>query len=367
MVQITGGDEAYMARAIALARKGQYTCRPNPSVGCVIVNENQIVGEGWHWQAGGPHAEINALDAAGNRSHGATAYVTLAPCDHYGRTPPCSQALIKAGIRRLVYGCDDPNEAARGGLARLEQAGITVAGPVLEADALALNTGFFQRVRTGLPRVRAKIAASLDGATAMASGESKWITGPAARSDVQRLRARSGAIVTGIGTVLADNPALTVRARELELTDAAAIAELQPLRVIVDSRFRVNEDLQILRQPGEALVVTARKDCAVDGAQTVTLANGEGKVALPELLYELGRRQINDVLIEAGAKLTGAFINEGLVDELIIYLAPKLMGSRTRPMTALAFDKMSDALDLELSDVRAVGDDLRITAQLRRK
>lgn len=358
------GDEHYMARAIELARRGWYTARPNPRVGCVIVKNDRVVGEGWHQRAGEPHAEANALQMAGAAASGATAYVSLEPCNHQGRTPPCAGALIEAGVSRVVYAVEDPHKDARGGLETLTEAGIEVCGPLLEAEARAVNAGFLQCIATGRPRVTLKVAASLDGRTAMASGESQWITGPQARSDVQRLRAQSGAIITGIGTVLQDDPALTVRAEQLDLPNAEAVARSQPLRVIVDSRFRVREGLKILQTPGEVLIATAEPGASLAGIETLTIPNSEGKVALPALLDELGARHCNDVLVEAGARLAGAFVREGLVDELIVYLAPKLLGSRAMPMLELSFDKMAQALDLRITDIRALGNDWRVTARI---
>jgi diaminohydroxyphosphoribosylaminopyrimidine deaminase/5-amino-6-(5-phosphoribosylamino)uracil reductase len=359
-------DSTYMTRAIELAKRGWYTTKPNPRVGCVIVAGDKIVGEGWHERAGEAHAEIVALDMAGDKAAGATAYVSLEPCCHQGRTPPCTNRLIEAGIKRLVYAIKDPNVSAGGGEKKLRSAGVEVEGPLLEAAARQLNMGFFHRCETGLPRVTMKIAASLDGRTAMANGESQWITGPPARQDVQRLRAQNGAVITGIGTVLQDDPAMTVRAEQLGLADAETIAELQPLRVIVDSKFRIREDLKILWGPGEALVVTALNNVAAltNGTEVISLPNPQGKVSLSALLRELANRQCNDVLVEAGANLAGAFVEEGLVDELIIYMAPKLMGSKARAMMSLNFDNMADALELDIVDVRALGNDWRVNAQI---
>ncbi|OUS11083.1 riboflavin biosynthesis protein RibD [Gammaproteobacteria bacterium 53_120_T64] len=350
-----------MARAIQLAKQGWYTARPNPRVGCVIVKAGEVIGEGWHHRAGGPHAEIVALNDAGDVACGATAYVTLEPCNHHGRTPPCAEALIAAGIVRVIYGLADPHRVASGGIGKLEAAGIAVDGPLLEEEAGALNPGFVKRCETGLPRVTLKLAASMDGRSAMASGESQWITGPAARSDVQRLRAANGAIITGIGTVLEDNPALTVREIPPGLS-ADGLAEMQPLRVIVDSRLRTTAGLNILQPPGDVLVATAQSEGGVKGAEVCTLPNGNGKVDLQALLLELGRREYSDVLVEAGGKLAGAFLEQGLVDELIIYMAPKLLGSDGMPMAVLPLRAMSEALALEITDIRAVGKDWRITA-----
>ncbi len=356
-------DEAFVAHTIELARRGWYTAKPNPRVGCVIVADGKIVGEGWHQRAGEPHAEVNALDMAGALSKDATAYVSLEPCNHQGRTPPCTGQLIAAGVKRVVYAVKDPDETAGGGEQTLRDAGVEVIGPLLETEARAVNAGFLQRCETGLPKVTLKIAASLDGRTAMASGESQWITGPAARSDVQRLRAQSGAIITGIGTVLQDDPAMTVRAEQLNLPDADDIAQLQPLRVIVDSQLKTRPGLKILQQPGEVVVATAQQDGSIPGVELISLPNSDGKVDLRGLLKELAERQCNDVLVEAGAKLAGAFIREGLVDELIIYLAPKLLGRKAMPMLDLAFDKMLEAIELDIVDVRALDKDWRITAR----
>jgi len=357
----TAADSGHMARAIQLAKKGWYTARPNPRVGCVIVLAGEVVGEGWHQRAGGPHAEIVALSEAGEDARGATAYVSLEPCNHHGRTPPCAEALITAGIARVVYGLADPHRVASGGIGKLEAAGITVNGPLLEQEARAINPGFVKRCQTGLPRVTLKLAASIDGRSAMASGESQWITGPAARSDVQRLRAENAAIITGIGTVLEDNPSLNVRETQAGLS-SEELAEMQPLRVIVDSRLRITEGLNILQPPGAALVATAQSEGSVKGAEVCSLPDDSGKVDLLALLKELGRREYSDVLVEAGGKLAGVFLQQGLVDELIIYMAPKLLGSDGMPMAVLPFSAMSEALALEITDIRAVGNDWRITA-----
>jgi len=354
-------DTGYMARAIQLAKKGWYTARPNPRVGCVIVRAGELVGEGWHHRAGGPHAEVVALKDAGEAARNATAYVSLEPCNHHGRTPPCADALIAAGVERVVYGLADPHRVASGGIGKLEAAGITVDGPVLEQEARALNPGFVKRCQTGVPRVTLKLAASMDGRSAMASGESQWITGPAARSDVQRIRAENAAIITGIGTVLEDNPSLNVRETQPGL-GADELAEMQPLRVIVDSRLRTTEGLNILQPPGDVLVATAQSEGGVKDAEICSLPNENGKVDLQALLLELGRREYSDVLVEAGGKLAGVFLEQGLVDALIIYMAPKLMGSDAMPMAVLPFSAMSEAVALEITDIRAVGKDWRITA-----
>ncbi len=361
----TATDLEMMARAIELARRGEYTTMPNPRVGCVLCRDGEIIGEGWHQRAGGPHAEVHALTAAGDKATGATAYVTLEPCSHHGRTPPCADALIAAGVSRVVYGMIDPNpQVAGAGIHRLQQAGIEVDGPLLQEQAQALNPGFSKRQREGLPRVTLKLAMSLDGRTAMASGESQWITGAAARSDVQRLRARSCAIVTGIETVLADNPSMTVRADELGLENSVEVASRQPLRVIVDSKLRIPPEATILQ--GElVLLATAKAATALTklpNAEIVPLPGSDGRVDLTALLAELARRQCNDVLIESGAVLAGAFLRQKLVDEMVYYVAPALLGSDARPLLQLPLQTMAEKIQLNTVDLRAVGNDWRIIA-----
>ncbi|SDS98067.1 diaminohydroxyphosphoribosylaminopyrimidine deaminase [Halopseudomonas xinjiangensis] len=361
-----------MARALELAARGLYTTEPNPRVGCVLVNGGQVVGEGWHKRAGEGHAEVNALREAGDRAKGATAYVTLEPCSHFGKTPPCADALIGAGVARVVAAMQDPNPQVAGrGLARLRDAGIETDCGLLEAEAAALNPGFIKRMQTGRPYVRVKLAMSVDGRTAMASGESKWITGPEARADVQRLRARSGAIISGADSVLQDDSALTVRAAELglPLAEAEAAAARLPLRVLIDGRMRVPLDSRLFREPGPILVVCRgvrgrEQDYGFAGAELLTLPDDAGeRVDLPELLAELGARQCNEVLVESGAGLAGAFFQAGLVDEVIVYMAPRLLGSRARPLLELPIDNMAGAMDLEITDMRAIGRDWRITAR----
>ena len=360
-------DQAMMARAVKLAVRGQYTCMPNPSVGCVITNGDSVVGEGWHQFAGQAHAEVNALERAGSQAKDATAYVTLEPCSHYGRTPPCADALIAAGVSRVVYGMTDPNPSVAGqGLEKLRQAGITVDGPILEAEAQQLNKGFIKRQEQGLPWVTIKLAMSLDGRTAMESGESQWITGAAARQDVQRLRARSCAIVTGIGTVLHDDPSLTVRADELgfeNTAEAEKVAARQPLRVVVDSQLKTPADAKVLSSEGEVFIVTASNNTQKNDTEVVCLADINGQVDLPALLKLLAEKECNNVLVEAGAELAGAFLQAGLVDELVIYMAPKLLGSSARPLLTLPFERMDQQVSLDIQDVRQVGSDLRITAR----
>ena len=359
-----------MARAIKLAAKGHYSTSPNPRVGCVLVDnaqpDNPLIAEGWHQQAGQGHAEVNALaDARDKRLNlsTTTAYVTLEPCSHFGRTPPCAEALVSAGVERVVYGMMDPNPSVSGrGLALLKAAGIQVDGPLLEAECEALNPGFIKRMKTGLPRVFAKTATSLDGRTAMQSGESQWITGPAARADVQKLRAGSCAIITGVGTVLHDAPALTVRDERLALPGQTP---RQPLRVVVDSQLRMAVNATILTGLGNALVVYANASAerlaafSDAGIETLQLANIDGKVDLAALLVALAERQINEVMVESGAKLLGAFLQEQLVDDIYWYMAPTLLGSDARAAADLPFDRMNQQIRLDVIDTRHVGNDLR--------
>lgn len=357
-----------MARALRLARRGLYSTHPNPRVGCVIVAAGESVGEGWHVRAGEPHAEVHALCQAGARARGATAYVTLEPCSHFGRTPPCAEALVAAGVDRVVAAMQDPNPQVAGrGLERLRSAGIDVLCGVQEAAARELNVGFIKRMETGLPFVRVKLAMSLDGRTAMASGESQWITGPAARAEVQRLRARSSAIVTGADTLLMDHARLTVRAEELGLDAEQTRLALgrQPLRVLVDSRLRVPLAAPFF-QAGPALVATLAGGSAQiyrsAGHEVLELPASAGQVNLAALLRELAARGANEVLVEAGPRLAGAFAQHGLVDEYQLFVAPKLLGSLARPLLELPLDRMSEARELQITDIRAVGTDWRIVA-----
>ena len=362
-------DAFYMARALELARKGVYSTHPNPRVGCVIVRDGQVVGEGWHVRAGEPHAEVHALRQAGDKAKGATAYVTLEPCSHHGRTPPCADALVAAGVGRVVAAMQDPNPDVAGrGLLRLMSAGIAVQSGVLESEARALNKGFFKRMEHGLPYVRVKLAMSLDGRTAMASGESQWITGPEARSAVQRLRAQSSVVLTGADTVLADNARLTVRPDELGLNaELTALAITRPpLRVLIDGRLRVPLDAPFFKA-GSALVATcaaasARERYHDEGHEMLALASSGGHVDLRKLLVELAARGVNDVLVEAGPKLAGAFTRLGLVDEFQIFVAGKFMGSSARPWLELPLAQMSESMELNITEMRAVGNDWRVTA-----
>lgn len=363
-MSFSGDDARHMARALVLAARGLYTTDPNPRVGCVLVKDGQVVGEGWHERAGEPHAEVHALRAAGAAARGATAYVTLEPCCHHGRTPPCTRALMEAGVARVVAAMPDPNpRVARQGVAELERAGIRVEIGLLAAEAERLNPGFVSRMTRGRPYVRVKLAASLDGRTALASGESKWITGESARADVQRLRARSSAILTGVGTVLADDPSLTVRDVEIKR---------QPLRVVVDGNLSMRADARLLRLPGKTLVVTAADDADYAeplleaGAEVMVLAAGAGRVDLALLMQDLAVREVNELLVEAGATVCGALLEAGLVDELVLYLAPHLLGSSARGLFNIpALESMADRIALDIVDVRAVGKDWRITARIR--
>lgn len=360
-------DAHYMARALELARKGLYSTHPNPRVGCVIVRDGQVVGEGWHVRAGEPHAEVHALRQAGELARGACAYVTLEPCSHHGRTPPCAEALVKAGVARVVAAMQDPNPQVAGqGLKRLADVGIEVASGVLEAEARALNPGFLKRMEHGLPFVRVKLAMSLDGRTAMASGESQWITGPAARSAVQRLRARSSVVLTSAQSVLADNARMTVRADELGLdADSTALAMARPpLRVLIDGRLRLPLTAPFF-QAGPVLVVTAAAPVAQyaqAGHDLLSLPGTDGHVDLPALLRELARRGASEVLVEAGPGLAGAFAQQGLVDEYQLFIAAKFLGSSARPLLDWSLARMSEAQALKITDMRAVGDDWRVTA-----
>ncbi len=359
-------DAHYMARAIELARKGLYTTHPNPRVGCVIVRDGQVVGEGWHVRAGEPHAEVHALRAAGELARGATAYVTLEPCSHHGRTPPCAEGLVSAGVARVVAAMQDPNpEVAGRGLKRLTDAGIDVRCGVLETQARALNQGFLKRMEHGLPFVRVKLAMSLDGRTAMASGESQWITGPAARSAVQRLRAEASVVITGADTVLADGARLTVRADELGLDaeQTALVMSRPPLRVLIDGRLRVPLDAPFFKA-GPALVATCVPPAEQyrTGPECLVIPGENGQVDLRQLLVALAARGVNEVLVEAGPRLAGAFAEQGLVDEYQIFIAAKFLGSTARPLLELPLTRMSEATELKIIDMRAVGDDWRVTA-----
>jgi len=373
VTESSGADLRFMARAIQLAKRGIYTTHPNPRVGCVITRQDQIVGEGWHMRAGEPHAEVHALNAAGEESDGATAYVTLEPCSHHGRTPPCADALIKAGVSRVVIAMQDPNpQVAGSGIAKIKAAGIDVSVGVLQAEAEALNPGFIARLTRGRPFVRCKLAMSLDGRTAMASGESKWITSTPARQDVQRLRARCDAIMTGIGTVLLDDPQLDVRPEGIEELHVVLAGETQrpPMRVIVDSTLRTPVASRLLALPGKKLIATAVEHSEIldtlrqKHVNVCRFAGGDERVNLPLLMEYLAALEINELMVEAGPVLSGAMLQAGLIDELVIYMAPHLMGDQAMGlMTLPGLDQISQRVMLKTKDIRAVGDDWRITLQ----
>jgi diaminohydroxyphosphoribosylaminopyrimidine deaminase/5-amino-6-(5-phosphoribosylamino)uracil reductase len=369
-VQIKSDTDA-MALALEWAAKGMTITAPNPRVGCVIVRDGEVIGAGHTQPAGQAHAEIQALrDAAarGKDVRGATAYVTLEPCSHYGRTPPCSKALVDAGLGRVVAALGDPNPLVAGrGMAQLEAAGIAVASGVLADEAYELNIGFFSRMRHGRPWVRLKTAASLDGMTALENGESQWITGPEARQDGHAWRARACVILTGIGTVKADDPQLTVRGVD---TPGGATPR-QPRRVIVDSRLEIDLGARIL-QGDPCWIVAARPDpdkeaqLRAAGHEVILLANAHGKVDLPALMLELGRREINEVHVEAGAKLNASLVREGCVDELLVYLAPSLIGAGQGMFALPPLTRLADKVALRFHAVAPVGADLRILARLNK-
>ena len=357
----SAADHEFMARALQLAEQGLYSTTPNPRVGCVIVNDGLVVGEGWHRRAGEAHAEVHALRAAAGKASGATAYVTLEPCSHYGRTPPCADALIAAGVTRVVAAMQDPNPAVSGnGLARLRASGVAVDCGLLASAAEELNIGFVSRMTRGRPWVRMKLATSLDGKTALENGASQWITGAAARQDGHRWRARACAILSGIGTVLADNPLLNVRGVE---------SSRQPLKVLIDSRLELPLDARLLAG-AEVLLVTVSADLEKAnalrerGVEILSLPNASGKVDLPELMQELGRRGINEVHVEGGYRLSGALVAAGLVDELLLYQAPCLIGDAARGMLDMpALLSLENKQQLTIRDVRMVGADLRVLAR----
>jgi diaminohydroxyphosphoribosylaminopyrimidine deaminase/5-amino-6-(5-phosphoribosylamino)uracil reductase len=362
-----GSDHERMGEALRLAANGLYDTAPNPTVGCVIVNGGRVVGSGWTAPAGGPHAERVALAAAGDAARGATVYVTLEPCNHYGRTPPCAKALIEAGVARVVFAGRDPNSLAGGGERALAAAGIEVEAGILAQAAEPLNRGFFARMRRGTPWVRSKIAASLDGRTALANGVSRWLTGQAARADVHRWRARSSAILTGSSTVVADDPALNARRDEAAIPERVGIK--QPLRAIVDSRLRTPPTAQTLTLPGDVVIFTTSDDTAAASAlrargARVERVAGRERCDLTDVLARLAELEINDVWVEAGPGLNGALLEAGLIDELILYMAPLLLGDRARGMFAVAPPtSLADGWTLQLDEVRHVGGDLRITAR----
>jgi diaminohydroxyphosphoribosylaminopyrimidine deaminase/5-amino-6-(5-phosphoribosylamino)uracil reductase len=364
-----------MARALKLAARGRFWAAPNPHVGCVLARDGAIIGEGFTRPAGGAHAEVVALEAAGD-ARGATAYVTLEPCNHRGRTGPCSEALVAAGVTRVVVAMVDPNPAvAGGGVARLRQAGIAVDCGLLEAEARALVAGFTLRMTRGRGRVRLKLAMSLDGRTAMASGESKWITGPAARADVQRLRAASCAVVTGVGTVLADDCALTVRAEDIaDTVGRAALGRRRPLRVVLDSQLRTPVRARVLAGDAPTLLLHAESTpvppALLDAASPDSpllefgaLRETARGLDLEGLMTMLSAREANEILVESGPRLAGALLREGLVDQLIVYVAPCLLGSEARPLLELPLATMAEKVPLALADMRRIGEDWRLTLE----
>lgn len=357
-------DNHHMARALRLAERGLYTTSPNPRVGCVLAKDGKVIAEAWHRKAGDAHAEIIALENAGSHASGSTCYVSLEPCNHSNRTGPCTEALINAGISRVVYAMEDPNpEVSGSGIERLLAAGIEVDGPLMAREAARINLGFVKRMTTGRPFVRVKMATSLDGRTAMPDGNAFWITGPRARADVQRYRARSCAVLSGWRSVSMDNSQMTVRAGEFELNEEA-IGERQPLRILVDSKLQLESEARFFKAEAPILVANLIKQGEGDLPHIEYLKTEEHEehVDLFDLLQKLGEREINEVLVESGSELSGAFIRAGLVDELIIYMAPKLMGSDARAMFELPLQKMAESLPLHIKEIRQLGGDIRITA-----
>ncbi len=357
----------YMQHAIRLAQKGLYTTDPNPAVGCVIVKNDKIIGEGWHRRAGEAHAEVNALNQAGSQAKGATVFVTLEPCSHTGRTPPCANALINAGVKKVVAAMCDPNPLVAGyGLKKLQAAGIEVESGLLALQAGELNPGFIKRMEAGRPFVRVKLAMSLDGRTAMASGESQWISSEASRNDVQRLRAESSAILTGIETVLADDPAMNVRmsAAELKVDQVR-----QPKRIVLDSQLRIPSNAKIVSVDGQCIVYTTvyvdNRDsypCIIERCAALNDVQG-GKIDLQSLMRDLAKKEINLLHVEAGSVLCGALLKNDFVDEIIIYMAPHIMGDSAKGLFHLPeLNQMKDRISLKIKELRAIGNDIRITA-----
>ena len=368
-------DHQFMQRAIYLAKRGHYTTSPNPRVGCVIVLNGEVVGEGFHEISGQGHAEVHALKQAGAKAKGATAYVTLEPCSHFGLTPPCAEALIKAQVGHVIAAMVDPNPQVSGrGLERLKSAGITTKFGLLEQDARDLNPGFIRLMTTKLPYVRCKLAASLDGKTAMASGESQWITSDHAREDVQRLRAQSCGVICGADSVIFDDAKMTVRWSALgELKNSYEEAKVrQPIRIVIDSKNRLTPDLAIFKTASKIILIRT----SIENEQTwphfveqvvISKAKDSEQISLKHLLIYLAQQGLNDILIESGAKLAGAFMSENLVDELILYQAPKLIGSEGKSLVDIpAILQLSEAKDLNITDISMVGKDIRITAMFSR-
>ena len=357
-------DNEYMQRALRLAKRGLYTTDPNPRVGCVLVKDGKIIGEGWHKRAGDPHAEILALRQAGDSANGSTVYVTLEPCCHTGKTPPCADSLIKAGVAKVISAMVDPNPLVAGeGLEKLRKNGIVTESGLLENQARSLNPGFIKRMEKGLPYVCVKMAMSMDGRTAMASGESQWITDKAARRDVQFLRARSSVILTGIDTVLSDNPSMNVRLSAKELDIEGEVR--QPTRVVLDSQMRFPTDANICKPEGNVLILTASDASKIiPGCDVEKVPAVGGHVDLHKAMKLLADKEFNEVHVEAGAKLSGALLKNQLVDELVFYIAPYLMGDEARGLFSLpGLSEMKDKISLDIQNVRMIGKDMRITAR----
>lgn len=382
-MSVIDDDHRWMRLALELAARGRFTAKPNPAVGCVIVKDGVLLGEGWHYRAGSPHAEVNAIASAKSKVFGATAYVTLEPCNHTGKTGPCTQALINAGIKRVVIAMLDPNPLVSGkGMQALKQVGMDVEAPLVnfEQEAKELNLGFISRMERQRPWVRCKQAISLDGKTAMASGESQWITGSAARSDVQLWRAQSSAIVTGIDSVLLDDSRLSLREEELVLPDKIGIKDvisLAPIRIVLDTQLRIPVNASILNHNARTLILTSERTYGSEQKKVAMLKsigghvevetldiNEAGHLCLEHLLKLLNERECNELLIEAGATLAGAFLRSNLIDEFIIYQAPILLGSLARPMLDLQLESMSEKVQLKITDRLSIGNDERIIARV---
>ncbi|MEC8812564.1 MAG: bifunctional diaminohydroxyphosphoribosylaminopyrimidine deaminase/5-amino-6-(5-phosphoribosylamino)uracil reductase RibD [Pseudomonadota bacterium] len=367
-VTVDSTDAVYMGKALELARRGLFSTRPNPRVGCVVVKNDKVIAEGWHQKAGDHHAEVYALMHAGADASDATLYVTLEPCSYYGKTPPCARSVAKAGLKRVVIAMRDPNPLVAGqGIAYLQAQGIEVIVGVLEREARELNVGYISRMERGRPWVRCKLAMSLDGRTALSSGESKWITGESARGDVQRLRARSCAIVTGVGTIEHDNPSMNVRHDQMAVDFNHYAYPIPPLRVILDSRLRALPQMKLLTHPGEVLIATTAADHSVSkwrDVPSVTVVQTRSSAAGVDpdaVIAMLSSRAINEVLIEAGACLCASFLKAGLIDELWVYVAPKLIGNSSRNLFDLAeVDSLQNAHQLALHEVCSMGDDVRL-------
>ncbi|MDO6465701.1 bifunctional diaminohydroxyphosphoribosylaminopyrimidine deaminase/5-amino-6-(5-phosphoribosylamino)uracil reductase RibD [Pseudoalteromonas carrageenovora] len=366
-IPFTEQDEMYMARAIELAKKGRFTTTPNPNVGCVLVKNNQIIGEGFHQLAGQGHAEVNALAVAGEKAKGATAYVTLEPCSHYGRTPPCAEGLKAAGVVKVIAAMVDTNPQVAGkGLKILSDAGVEVAFGLLEQQARALNLGFFKRMEQGLPYVTCKMAASIDGKTALKNGQSKWITGSVARQDVQLYRAQSCAILTGADTVLVDDAKLNVRQNELPQSLPTDLPLRQPVRVIIDSQNRLTPELALFSIENDIIIFTTKVDKSKQWphfVRHIEVSEINAKVNLTEVLQQLAQLQINNVWLEAGATLAGKMSELNLIDEFVFYLAPKLMGCDAKSLVNFPeLTSVQNTVDLTFNECVRIGDDLRITA-----